>query len=121
MGLNKKRLKTSDGGASHFEKSLIIKYPLLRTGAEDLELLKSEYYQDRKFDGISGNIDLLGVDLMVDKKEGRPALLVLKMRLHTSDYVADFEAPFIANAIIEKFDEKRALGKPSSSKVIGQD
>ena len=115
MKANKK--KGSNKEIQCFEKTLEVQYSLLRFSNDDIDYLKKEYFSNRKFQGVSGKIDLIDMSLKSSLKDGYDGLMVLKMRLQTNDFIADFEAPYVASAIIEKFDEKKILGRVSSSRV----
>lgn len=115
----RKQLKTNRSISTDLQiniKRITLKYPLYCSERE-LDVLLDEYHLNRKFDGASGVLKLTNVKVeSPDKKERFSGALILELVLETADLIADYEAPIIANAIIEKFDKKRFLGIPSACK-----
>jgi hypothetical protein len=95
---------------------VVLKYPLLNCSEVDLERLKEDFHVNRRFNGASGTINLNKVKLN-DIECDKHGSVTLELTLETPGAIADYEAPIIANAIIEKNNNRVVFGTPITLKI----
>jgi hypothetical protein len=102
-----------------YKKMMVLKYLITNCEERQINVIQDEYL-GRDFDGTSGLLNISKVEIIKERNRGYNGVLFLSLVLKTDEYVADYEAPFIMSAILEKFDKKKILGKYYGVSMVRQ-